>query len=158
MANTKVILLEGMQGVGKPGDVVGVKAGFARNYLLPRGKALVATKANLDNVAARKSELQANSDKQKAEAEKQAAKFEGLILTLQRHASETGQLYGSLKARDIAAELNGAPKLSGLKVEAADILMGDAIKTIGDHKVRITLHHEVIIDLPVKIERQSQLG
>jgi large subunit ribosomal protein L9 len=154
MANTKVILLEGLQGVGKPGDVVGVKAGFARNYLLPRGKALVATKANLDSVAARKSELQANSDKQKAEAAKQAAKFDGLTLTLQRQASETGQLYGSLKARDIAAELGA----KNLKVEAADILMGDAIKTIGDHKVRIALHHEVIVDLPVKIERQSQLG
>jgi large subunit ribosomal protein L9 len=151
MANTKVILLEGMQGVGKVGDVVGVKAGFARNYLLPRGKALVATKTNLESVAARKGDLQATSDKQKGEAQKAATKFEGLTLTLNRHASETGQLYGSIKARDIAVELNA----KNLKVEASEVLIGESIKMIGDHKVRIVLHPEVVIELPVKIERQS---
>ncbi|HEX2858616.1 MAG TPA: 50S ribosomal protein L9 [Alphaproteobacteria bacterium] len=151
MSNTKVILLEAMQGVGKIGEVVAVKAGFARNYLLPRGKALVATKGNLENVAARKGELEAKSDKQKAEAQKQAAKFDGLTLTLNRHASETGQLYGSVKARDIAVELQA----KGHKVEASEVMIGESIKIIGPHKVRVVLHPEVIVDLTISVERQS---
>jgi large subunit ribosomal protein L9 len=151
MANSKVILLEALQGVGKIGDIVAVKAGFARNFLLPRKKALIATKPNLEDVAARRKELEGASNKLKAEAEKTAAKFEGLTLTLNRHASETGQLYGSLKARDIAAQL----RERGLEVEASQVMMGDAIKMVGDHKVRVALHPEVIVDLPVVITRQT---
>lgn len=152
MANMQVILLEALQGVGKIGDIVSVKAGFGRNFLLPRKKALLANKANQDAFSARKADLEAKSASAKAEAEKLAAKFEGLTLNLSRYASETGQLYGSIKARDLSVAL--AEKQ--LDVPASEIMIGTPIKDVGDHTVRVALHPEVIITLPVTVERQSQ--
>lgn len=151
MANIQVILTEALQGVGKIGDIVRVKAGFARNFLLPRNKALVASKANQEKFAAQKAELEATSAKQKAEAEKLAEANKGLKLVLNRHASETGQLYGSVKAKDIAAELTA----KGLKTEASHVLIGVALKDLGEHIVKVVLHPEVIISVPVSINRQS---
>lgn len=152
MANIQVILLEALQGVGKIGDQVAVKAGFARNFLLPRKKALVATKANQAAFTQQRAELEKKSSAARAEAEKLAAKYDGLKLVLQRFASETGQLYGSIKARDISAAL--AEKQ--LTVEASEILIGNPIKDVGDHSVRVALHPEVIVTVPVTVERQSQ--
>jgi len=147
----QVILLEGMQGVGKIGDTVRVKAGFARNYLLPRSKALIATKANMEKFEAQKAELEKKSAAARAEAEKVAAKFTDLTLKMERHASETGQLYGSVKAKDIADELTA----KGLEVEASQVMIADALKDIGEHKVKVVLHHDVVLDVTVAIERQS---
>lgn len=151
MANMQVILLEAMHGVGKIGEVVRVKAGFARNFLLPRNKALVATKDNLANVEAQRADLETKSAEAKKAAEKLSAKFEGLKLALNRYASETGQLYGSVKARDLATALSE----KNLTVETSAILIGEPIKMVGDHTIKLVLHPEVIITVPVVIERQS---
>lgn len=151
MAHMQVILTEALQGVGKIGDLVRVKAGFARNYLLPRSKAMVATKANQEKFAAQKAELEAKSAAAKATAEKVAKKFEGISLELTRHASETGQLYGSVKAKDLAAELTA----KGMETEAANVMIGNALKEVGDHTIKVALHPELIISVPVKIVRQS---
>lgn len=153
MANMQVILLSGIHGVGKVGETVRVKAGFARNYLLPRKLALIATKANNELVGKQKAELEAKSASEKAAAEKVAAKFEKLTLTLTRNASETGQLYGSVKARDLAGELNA----KGLDVEASQVLLTDAIKAVGEHTIRVALHPEVVVKVPVMVERQTAL-
>jgi len=151
MAHMQVILLEALQGVGKIGDTVRVRAGFARNFLLPRAKALVANKANVEKFTSQKAELEAKSAAARKEAEKQAAKFTELKLEISRHASETGQLYGSVKAKDIAAELAA----KGLEVEASEILIATALKDVGEHTVKVALHPEVIVTLPVSITRQS---
>lgn len=151
MAHMQVILTEALQGVGKIGDIVRVKAGFARNFLLPRNKALVATKANQEKFAADKAELEAKSAAAKVEAEKVAAKFEGLKLELSRYASESGQLYGSVKAKDLSTELKG----KGLDVPPSEILIAVALKDVGEHTIKVALHPEVILDVPVVITRQS---
>jgi large subunit ribosomal protein L9 len=151
MANIQVILTEALQGVGKIGDIVRVKAGFARNYLLPRSKALVATKANQEKFTADKARLEAESAKRRTEAEKVAESHKGFKLELTRHASETGQLYGSVKAKDIAAELTAR----GLKTEASQVLIGVALKDLGEHTVKVVLHPEVILSVPVTITRQT---
>lgn len=153
MANMQVILLSGIHGVGRVGETVRVKAGFARNYLLPRKLALIATKANNEIVSKQKAELEAKSAASKAEAEKVASKFEKLTLNLSRNASETGQLYGSVKARDLATELAA----KGLDVEASQVLLTDAIKAVGDHSIRVALHPEVVIKVPVIVERTTSM-
>ena len=151
MANMQVILIEALQGVGKIGDTVRVKGGFARNFLLPRGKALVATKANAEQFAARKAELEAKSAEARKAAEKRASELSGLSLEISRYASETGQLYGSVKAKDLVAELAA----KGLETEASHILIATAIKEVGETSIRVALHPEVIITVPVTVTRQS---
>lgn len=153
MANMQVILLSGIHGVGRVGDLVRVKAGFARNYLLPRKLALIASKDNVAAVEGKKAELEAQSAEAKGNAEKLAGKFENLALSLTRNASETGQLYGSVKARDLAAELS----TKGLTVEAGQVMLTDAIKMVGDHSIRVALHPEVVVTVPVKVERLSAI-
>lgn len=151
MSNIRVILTEALQGVGKIGDHVSVKAGFARNFLLPRSKAMVATKANIQAFEAKKAQLEAANAASKAEAEKRAEKFADLTLVLQRPASETGQLYGSVKAKDLAAQLASKK----LDVPVSAIMIGSPIKDVGDHTIRVSLHPEVTVTVPVKVERQS---
>lgn len=153
MANMQVILLNGIHGVGRVGDIVKVKAGFARNYLLPRKLALIANAANKADVEAKKAQLEADSAKAKAAAEKTAAKFENLTLVISRNASETGQLYGSVKARDLAVELAG----KGLDVDASQVLLSDAIKMVGDHPFRVALHPEVVVKVVLTVERTTSL-
>jgi large subunit ribosomal protein L9 len=151
MAHMNVILTEALQGVGKLGETVRVKAGFARNFLLPRSKAMAATKANAALFAAQKAELEAQNAKAKAAAQQLAAQHAALQLELARHASETGQLYGSIKAKDFANELNA----KGLKIEASQLLLATAVKDVGDHTIRVALHPEVHLSVPVKVTRQS---
>ena len=151
MAHMQVILLEALQGVGKIGDNVRVKAGFARNFLLPRNKALVANKSNTEKFNARKAELEAKSAEARTAAESRAAQLEGLKLELSRYASETGQLYGSVKAKDLVTELAA----KGVEVEASQILIATALKEVGEHSIRVALHPEVMMTVPVVISRQS---
>jgi large subunit ribosomal protein L9 len=132
---------------------VRVRAGFARNFLLPRAKALAATKANVEKFNAQRAELEAKSATAKAEAEKLAAQFEGLKLDLTRYASETGQLYGSVKAKDIADALVA----KGFKVNASEVLIANALKDVGEHTVRVALHPEVLVAVPVVITRQTNM-
>jgi large subunit ribosomal protein L9 len=153
MANMQVILLNGIHGVGRVGDIVRVKAGFARNYLLPRKLALIANAANKAEVEAKKATLEAESAKAKASAEKTAAKYENLTLVISRNASETGQLYGSVKARDLTTELAG----KGLDVDASQVLLSDAIKMVGEHQFRVALHPEVVVKVALTVERTTAL-
>lgn len=147
----QVILLEPLQGVGQMGDTVSVKAGFARNFLLPRNKALPASKQNVALFEKRKAELEKQMEARKTEAEATAAKLDGVSVKLSRQASETGQLYGSVKARDIESALEE----QGIEVQRSQIWIGSAIKVLGEHNVQISLHPEVLVELPVNVVRQS---
>lgn len=151
MAHMNVILTEALQGVGKLGETVRVKAGFARNFLLPRNKAMAATKANMALFTEQKAELEAQNAKAKKAAEALSSQFANLQLEINRHASETGQLYGSIKAKDFATELQA----KGLQVEASQVMLASAIKDVGDHSIKVALHPEVILSVAVKVTRQS---
>lgn len=147
----EIILLEHLTGLGRMGEKVSVKPGFARNFLLPQGKALPASPANMAKYEAQKAELEKEMKAKKAEADKVAAKLDGVKVTLKRPASETGQLYGSVKPRDIAVELEA----QGVAVQKSAVQIGQPIKEIGEHEVKVALHAEVIVPLALEVARQS---
>jgi large subunit ribosomal protein L9 len=144
-----VILLERIAKLGQMGEVVRVKNGFARNYLLPKGKALRATKENRTRFETMKVELEARNLEQKGEAEKIARKLDGQSFTVLRQAAEGGQLYGSVSPRDLAALV--AEK--GFAVSRAQISLNTPIKAIGLHKVAVSLHPEVDANIMVTVAR-----
>ena len=145
----EVILLERIEKVGKLGDVVKVKDGFARNYLLPQNKALRANKENLSVYEKEKEKYEKlNKDKLVA-AEKIAKNMDNVSINIVKQASDSGQLYGSVSTRDIADELNK----EGYKVEKKQIVLKSVIKTVGEHEVRIVIHPEHIINIMVNIGR-----
>ncbi len=147
-----VILLERIERLGQMGDVVKVKPGFARNYLLPRKKALRATKENLTVFSSRRAELEATNLKQKAEAEAVAAKAEGTKVVLLRQAGETGQLFGSVSSRDIAEALTAA----GVKIDRTQVLLDRPIKELGLREIRVRLHPEVTIAVTANVARSAE--
>jgi len=147
-----VILLERIEKLGKIGDVVKVKAGYARNYLLPQKKALRATKGNRDYFETQRAQLEALNETKLKEASGSSGQLEGLAVTLVRQASETGQLYGSASARDIAEALVAA----GHKVERRMIRLDQPIKALGLHPVRVALHPEVIVTVTVNVARSAE--
>jgi large subunit ribosomal protein L9 len=147
----EVILLERVAKLGQMGDVVRVKDGFARNFLLPKGKALRATKENRSRFEGMKVELEARNLEQKGEAEKIGAKLNGQSFTVLRQAAEGGQLYGSVSPRDIAALV--AEK--GFTLSRAQIALNAPIKTIGLHKVPVALHSEVEVTISVAVARNA---
>lgn len=147
----QIILLEQIQGLGKLGELVNVKRGFARNFLLPRGKALPASKQNMQAFEAERDAREKAEQELKAAAEKKATRFEGVSVSLSRPASETGQLYGSIKPRDIETALAE----QSLEVEKQLIQIGSPIKAVGEHTVQIFLHPEVEVVLPVNVTRQT---
>jgi len=151
MAQMEIILLERVEKLGRMGDVVKVRPGFARNFLLPQKKALRATKDNLAKFEAQRAQLEANNLKAKAEAEEVAAQMDGLLVTLIRAASESGQLYGSVNARDIAQAVTDA----GSTVDRAQILVDKPVKTLGIFDIRVRLHAEVVVTVKVNVA-QSQ--
>ena len=145
----EVILLERIEKVGKLGDVVKVKDGFARNYLLPQNKALRANKENLSVYEKEKEKYEKlNKDKLVA-AEKIAKNMDDVSINIVKQASDSGQLYGSVSTRDIADELNK----EGYKIEKKQIVLKSVIKTVGEHEVRIVIHPEYIINIMVNIGR-----
>ena len=150
---TQVILLERVEKLGDMGDLVNVKPGYARNYLLPQKKALRATKDNVAYFEAQKKAIQAESDKQKKEAEKLAKKIEGLKVPLIRAASESGQLYGSVNTRDIATE---ASNESGETISRPMVKINTNFKTIGLFPVNIQLHPEVTVEITANIARSKE--
>ena len=155
----EVILLERIERLGQMGDVVRVKPGFARNFLLPQKKALRATKDNLKSFEGRKAQLVAENLKQREEAQKVAEKMGNVRISIVRQAGESGQLYGSVSARDIAESLDE----SGYKVGRGQVVIDRPIKTTGVHTVRVTLHPEVQITVTVSVapsedEATAQLG
>jgi len=147
----EVILLERIAKLGQMGDVVRVKDGFARNYLLPKGKALRATKENKSRFDTMKVELEARNLEQKSEAQKVAGKLDGQSFTVLRQAAEGGQLYGSVSPRDLA-ELVSA---KGFSLNRSQVALHTPIKAIGMHKVPITLHPEVEVSITVTVARNA---
>jgi len=147
----EVILLERITKLGQMGDVVRVKDGFARNYLLPKGKALRATKENRSRFENMKVELETRNIEQKGEAEKVAKKLDGQSFTVLRQAAEGGQLYGSVTPRDLAALVTER----GFLVSRAQIALHAPIKSIGMHKVPIMLHPEVEVSITVAVGRNA---
>ncbi len=147
----KVVLLERVENLGTIGDVVGVKDGFARNYLLPRHKALRATAANLKVFEAQKEQIVARNNAAKAAAEKTAEALDGSTYVIIRQAGDTGQLYGSVNARDVAEAVAEA----GNKVERNQIVLDTPIKTLGVHSLKVRLHAEVSITISVNVARSQ---
>ena len=147
----EVILLERVAKLGQMGDVVRVKDGFARNFLLPKGKALRATQENRSRFENMKVQLEAHNLEQRGEAEKIARKLDGQGFTVLRQAAEGGQLYGSVSPRDLAALVSA----QGFAVSRAQISLNTPIKTIGLHKVPITLHPEVEATISVTVARNA---
>lgn len=148
----QIILLERVEKLGHMGDVVTVKPGYARNYLLPRGKALRANKANMARYEEEKAELVARNDKAKGEALALAKSLDGVAVSIVRAASEMGQLFGSVNARDIAVALNEA----GHEVDRRQIVMDKAIKTLGLIDMRVNLHAEVSATITLNIARSLE--
>ena len=148
----QIILLERVEKLGQMGDVVTVKPGYARNFLLPRGKALRANKANLAKFEAEKAELVARNDKAKGEALAVAKNLDGVAVSIVRAASEMGQLFGSVNARDIATVLAEA----GHEVDRRSIVMDKAIKTLGLIDMRVNLHAEVSVSITLNIARSLE--
>ncbi len=147
----EVILLERVAKLGQMGEVVRVKDGFARNYLLPKGKALRATKENRSRFEKMKVELEARNLEQKSEAEKVAKKLDGQSFTVLRQAAEGGQLYGSVSPRDLAALVSE----KGFVLNRAQIALNTPIKAIGMHKVPVSLHPEVEVTITITVARSA---
>jgi large subunit ribosomal protein L9 len=147
-----VILLQRVEKLGQMGDVVRVKPGYARNFLLPQKKALRATKDNRAQFEAGRVELEATNLKRRAEAERVAERAEGLAVMMLRSAGEAGQLYGSVSARDVAEAITQ----SGLSVARQQIVMDKPIKTLGLYPVRVMLHPEVAIAITVNVARTAE--
>ncbi len=153
MSSIQVILLERVEKLGKIGETVNVKPGFARNFLLPQKKALRASKANIAYFEAQKKSIEAESAKKQKEAEKVAKKIEGLKAPLIRQASESGQLFGSVNSRDIAAVV---AEVSKEAITKSMVRLNDNIKTIGLIPVEITLHPEVKVGVVINIARSVE--
>ncbi|MEX0921273.1 MAG: 50S ribosomal protein L9 [Rhodovibrionaceae bacterium] len=147
----EIILLERIEKLGQMGDVVKVKPGFARNFLLPQKKALRATKANMEVFESQRAQLETENLKRKEEAESAATKVEGMTVTMIRQAGDTGQLYGSVSARDIADALTEA----GATVSRSQVLLDNPIKVLGLHAVRVRLHPEVSVTVTVNVARSE---
>ena len=148
----EVILLERVPRLGQMGEVVRVKDGFARNFLLPRGKALRATAENRTRFEGMKSDLQARSLALKSEAGQVAEKIDGKSFTVLRQASEAGQLFGSVSPRDLIGLLMTA----GFNVNRSQIALHAPIKTIGQHKVELLLHPEIETSITVIVARNNE--
>lgn len=146
----EVILLERVEKLGAIGDVVRVKNGFARNFLLPQHKALLATDANKARFERERVAIEARNEKAKAAAEADGKAIDGTTYVLIRQAGETGQLYGSVAARDIAA---AAAEAGHNHVERKHVVLNQPIKTIGVHEVIIRLHPEVSMKITVNVAR-----
>ncbi len=145
----EIILLERVENLGAIGDVVKVKNGFARNYLFPQHKALLATDANKARFERERVAIEARNEKAKAAAEAEGKSIDGATYVLIRQAGETGQLYGSVAARDISEAANAA----GHKIERRHVALNQPIKTIGVHEVNIRLHPEVSFKISINVAR-----
>ena len=147
----QVILLERIGRLGQMGDVVTVKDGFARNFLLPQGKALRATEANRKRFERDRAQLEARDLELKSEAQAVSVKLDGQSFTVIRQAGDTGQLYGSVSTRDIAAAITEG----GFSIERKQVMLDRPIKTLGLHELRISLHGEVEPRVVINVARSA---
>jgi len=148
----EVILLERVAKLGQMGETVRVKDGFARNFLLPKGKALRATKANKERFEGMRKELEAKNLENRSEAQKIADKLNGQSFVALRQASESGQLYGSVSARDIADLVTEG----GFSISRSQVALNAPIKTIGQHRVEVSLHPEVEVNVSIIVARNAE--
>jgi large subunit ribosomal protein L9 len=146
-----VILLERIERLGQIGDVVNVKPGFARNFLLPMKKALRATADNKKRFETQRAQIEANNLLRRQEAEKISAKVEGLKVVIIRQASETGILFGSVSSRDIAEGVTKA----GFTVDRRQVILDKPIKSLGLHDVRVALHPEVVVKVIANVAKSE---
>ena len=147
----KVILLERVEGWGSLGDVVNVKDGFARNFLLPRSKALRATASNLKTFEGQRAEIEARNAKTREQAGAAGEKLDGTSYIMIRQAGESGQLYGSVSGRDVADMVNA----EGGKIDRSMVVLDKPIKTLGVHPVKVKLHAEVTVTVNINIARSQ---
>ncbi|HSO42292.1 MAG TPA: 50S ribosomal protein L9 [Rhodospirillales bacterium] len=147
----QVILLERVEHLGQMGEIVSVRPGHARNYLIPQRKAAPATEENRKRFEAQRAQLEARNLERRQEAEAVAAKLDGLSVTLIRQAGDSGQLYGSATAADIAAAISKA----GFSVARSQIRLNQPIKSLGLHTVSVSLHPEVIVSVEVNVARTA---
>ena len=148
----QVILLERVEKLGQMGQTVTVKPGYARNFLLPKKKALRATESNLKYFQTQRAQLEAHNLTRRKEAEQIADKMAGLTVTLIRQASEVGQLYGSVRAQDIAEAVQNA----GYTVIKSQIVLSVPIKTLGMHNAKLMLHPEVEVLITVQVAQSEE--
>ena|ERR1700722_4197350 len=147
-----VILLERVEKLGQMGQVVKVRPGYARNYLLPQKKALRATKDNIAYFEQQKTQLEANNLDRRSEAEEVAKKLNGISVVIIRQAGESGQLYGSVSARDISDGVTAA----GFTINRGQVVLEKPIKTLGVHKLRVALHPEVSVQVSVNVAQSPE--
>lgn len=148
----QVILLERIEKLGQMGQIVTVKPGYARNFLLPKKKAIRATKTNIAHFETQKAQLEANNLKRREEAKYVAEKMAGVYVGLVRQASEMGQLYGSVRNNDISSRLVD----QGFTVTKAQIELPTPIKIIGAHKANVILHPEVIVEVGIVVAKSEE--
>jgi large subunit ribosomal protein L9 len=147
-----LILLERVENLGQMGQVVKVRPGFARNFLLPQKKALRATKDNLAYFDKQRAQLEVQNLKRKGEAEQISAKLDGISVVIVRQAGESGQLYGSVSARDIADAVTAA----GFTITRGQIVLDKPIKALGLYKTRVVLHPEVSVSITANIAQSPE--
>ena len=151
MANTTILLREDIEHVGGRGEIVKVKAGYARNYLLPHGFASLATKGNVKQIEQERSALLKKAAIEKATADAQKEQMESISLSFQRKAGEHGTLFGSVTSMDIADAL----KAKGYEIDRRKIVLKDAIKETGEYTVNVKLHREVTLAVPVTVTAEG---
>jgi len=144
-----IILTEKVNNLGKLGDTVKVKDGYARNFLLPQGKAIRATKENLDIFSKEKSKREAENQNNKDDAEKLSENIKNISVVILRPASETGQLYGSVSTRDIANEVLE----KGFSITHKQVVLQKTVKELGLQKINISLHPEVLVEIKLNVAR-----
>lgn len=147
MSTTKILLREDIDNLGGRGEIVKVKAGYARNYLLPRGLASLATKGNLKQIEQERAALLKKAAHDKATAEAQAEQMSSIRLSFERRAGDSGQLFGSVTSMDIAQALQA----KGYEIDRRRINLKDVIKETGEFSVPVRLHREVTINVPVTV-------
>ena len=151
MATTTILLREDVDNLGGRGEIVKVKSGYARNFLLPRKIASLATKGNLKQIEQERSALLKKSAQEKSTAEAQAEQMGNISLAFERKAGESGQLFGSVTSMDIADAL----KAKGYEIDRRKIVLKDAIKETGDFTVGVRLHREVTLEIPVTVTAEG---
>lgn len=152
MANIELILLQRVEKLGQMGELVKVKPGYARNFLLPQKKALRATKENVARFETERVHLEAQNLQRREEAQAVAGRVKGLTVTIIRQAGDSGSLYGSVSSRDIAE----AAAEAGLSIDRGQVELDHPIKALGIRPVRVVLHPEVVIDVTVNVARSAE--
>jgi large subunit ribosomal protein L9 len=152
MASVELILLQRVEKLGQMGDLVKVKPGYARNFLLPQKRAIRANKGNLEKFEQQRAQLEAQNLKRREEAERVAERVGGLTVTIIRQAGESGGLYGSVSSRDIA----DAATEGGLTINRQQVILEHPIKTLGLTRVRVVLHPEVTLEITANVARSVE--